>query len=151
MAAVLAKTVVGAGHVCSFLKLELLSCASTTGGDFMTTEYSRTFRVRWSETDAGGHVGLAPYLNYLIETAWDWGTSGGLSKAESERLGIVWVVRETELRIERPIRYNDEFDFTIWLYRWRRVRGTRCFEMRLRGRRFPKGAGILAARPPVCL
>ncbi|MDX1416785.1 MAG: thioesterase, partial [Candidatus Promineifilaceae bacterium] len=99
----------------------------------MSAEFSRSFRVRWSETDAGERVGLAAYLRYLIETAWDWGSAGGLSKAESERLGIAWVVRETELTIERPIAYNDEFDFRIWLYRWRRVRGMRCFDMRLRG------------------
>lgn len=98
----------------------------------MSSEFSRTFRVRWSETDAGESVGLAAYLRYLIETAWDWGTAGGLGMAESERLGIAWVVRETELTIARPLRYNDEFNFRIWLNRWRRVRGIRCFEIRLR-------------------
>lgn len=97
----------------------------------MPAEFSRAFRVRWSETDAEGRVGVAAYLRYLIETAWDWGSAGGLSMAENERLGVAWVVRETELTIERPSSYNDEIEFRIWLQKWRRVRGTRCFEIRL--------------------
>jgi len=27
------------------------------------------------------------------------------------------------------LRHNDEFDLTIWLVNWQRVRGTRCFEL----------------------
>jgi YbgC/YbaW family acyl-CoA thioester hydrolase len=29
----------------------------------------------------------------------------------------------------RPLRYDDVFDFTIWMVNWQRVRGTRCFEL----------------------
>jgi acyl-CoA thioesterase FadM len=37
----------------------------------MSKIFTRTFRVRWSETNADGEVDLASYLRYLIETAWD--------------------------------------------------------------------------------
>ena len=60
----------------------------------MSKEFNRTFRVRWSETNANGQVTLANYLRYLIETASDWGATGGLSMAENDALGIAWVIRE---------------------------------------------------------
>jgi acyl-CoA thioesterase FadM len=68
-----------------------------------------------------------------VETAWDWGAAGGLSLDDVQRMGQTWVVRETELNLFRPLYYNDLFDFTIWLVEWRRVRGTRAFEIRHQG------------------
>jgi YbgC/YbaW family acyl-CoA thioester hydrolase len=98
----------------------------------MSKIFSRTFRVRWSEINANGHVDIPGYLRYLVETAWDWGATSGLSIAENDKLGLVWVIRETEISFFRPLHSNDVFDFTIWLVKWRRVRGTRCFEIRLK-------------------
>ncbi len=98
----------------------------------MSKQFTRTFRVRWSETNAIGQVDLSGYLRYLLETAWDWGAANGLSIRDNEKLGVVWVIREQGINIYRPLTSNDIFEFTIWLVRWRRVRGTRCFELRLK-------------------
>lgn len=98
----------------------------------MSKIFTRTFRVRWSEIDADGQVGPASYLHYLVETAYDWGATGQLGAEDSEALGLIWVIRETEFSFIRPLRYNDIFDFTIWMVKWRRVRGTRAFELRLK-------------------
>ena len=98
----------------------------------MSNYFTRTFRVRWSEANAIGQVDLAGYLRYVSETAWDWGATGGLSIAENEKLGLAWIVRETEINLYRPLTSIEIFDFTIWLINWRRVRGTRCFELRLK-------------------
>ncbi len=98
----------------------------------MSKYFSRIFRVRWSEVNANGQVDLAGYLRYAIETAWDWGAANGLSMAESEAFGLAWVIRETEINIYRPLAPGDIFDFRIWLVKWRRVRGSRCFELRLK-------------------
>jgi len=98
----------------------------------MPDYYSRTFRVRWSEVNATGQVDLAGYLRYLVETAWDWGAANGLSMQQSEDLGLAWVIRETEINFYRPLLPGDIFDFRIWLMHWRRVRGTRGFELRLK-------------------
>jgi acyl-CoA thioesterase FadM len=95
--------------------------------------FTRTFRVRWSETDTNGQVGLISYLRYLMETAWDWGAAGQLSLDDVRGLGQTWVVRETQLNLVQPLHYNDLLDFTIWLVEWRRVRGTRAFEIKLQG------------------
>jgi YbgC/YbaW family acyl-CoA thioester hydrolase len=97
----------------------------------MSKVFKRTFRVRWSETNANGQVGVSSYLRYLMETAWDWGAAGQLSLDDVKALGQTWVVRETEFSFFRPLSYNDLFEFTIWLVEWRRVRGTRAFEIKL--------------------
>jgi len=97
----------------------------------MSKIFTRSFRVRWSETNAEGQAGITSYLRYLMETAWDWGAAGGLSLEATHALGHAWIVRETQFSFFRPLRTNDRFDFTIWLIGWRRVRGTRAFEIRL--------------------
>jgi acyl-CoA thioester hydrolase len=98
----------------------------------MSKIFTRTFRVRWGELDASGTVGPANYLRYLIETAWDWGLAIGWDANYSQNPDVFWVIRETEIRFLRPLRHNDVFDFTIWLANWQRVRGTRCFELKLK-------------------
>jgi YbgC/YbaW family acyl-CoA thioester hydrolase len=95
----------------------------------MSKIFTRTFRVRWGELDPSGTVSPANYLRYLIETAWDWGTAIGWDVNYSQNPDILWLIRETEIRFLRPLRHNDEFDFTIWMVNWQRVRGTRCFEL----------------------
>ncbi len=99
----------------------------------MPQPFTRTFRVRWSETDANGLVGPAQYLHYLVETAYDWGASAGLGLQDSLELGLAWVIRETEFHFHKPLQYNDSFEFKIWMVEWRRVRGSRAFELRMAG------------------
>lgn len=98
----------------------------------MSKIFTCTFRVRWGELDASGTVSPANYLRYLMETAWDWGDAVGLGVNDSQTLNLFWVIRETELRFLRPLHHHDVFDFTIWLVNWQRVRGTRCFELKLK-------------------
>jgi YbgC/YbaW family acyl-CoA thioester hydrolase len=98
----------------------------------MSKIFTRTFRVRWGELDASGTVSPANYLRYLIETAWDWGTAVGWDANYSRNPDVFWVIRETEIRFLHPLRHNDVFDFTIWMVNWQRVRGTRCFELKLK-------------------
>ena len=98
----------------------------------MSKIFTRMFRVRWGELDASGIVSPANYLRYLIETAWDWGIAIGWDANYSQDPDVFWVIRETEIRFLRPLRHNDEFGLTIWLANWQRVRGTRCFELKLK-------------------
>ena len=98
----------------------------------MSKIFTRTFRVRWGELAPSGTVSPANYLRYLIETAWDWGTAIGWGEKYSQNPDVFWVIRETEIRFQRPLRHNDVFDFTIWMVNWQRVRGTRCFELKLK-------------------
>ena len=98
----------------------------------MSKYFSKTFRARWSATNAIGQVELSEYFRYVIETAWEWGATIGLSIAESEELGLGWILREAEIIFFRPLNPDDVFELTIWLVNWRRVRGIRCFELVLK-------------------
>lgn len=98
----------------------------------MSKIFSRTFRVRWSELDANGRVSPASYLRYLVETAYDWGDALGLGATNDQALGLFWLIRETEIHLFRSMHHNDVFEFTIWMVSWQRVRGTRCFEIKLK-------------------
>ena len=98
----------------------------------MSKIFTRTFRVRWSEQDVTGQVSPANFLRYLVETAYDWGDALGLSSTNDNNLGLFWLIRETDLRILHPLKHNDVVDFTIWMVNWQRVRGTRCFEIKLK-------------------
>ena len=95
----------------------------------MSKIFTRSFRVRWGELDPSGVVSPGNYLRYLIETAWDWGRAMGWDSNYSQNPDVFWVIRETEIRFMGSLRHNDEFDFTIWMVHWQRVRGTRCFEV----------------------
>lgn len=98
----------------------------------MSQEFTRSFRVRWSEMGAAHRVRASQYMDYLVELAYAWGGSQGLGFEESRALGLVWVILETDIRFLHPLRYPEEFDFSIWMLDWRRVRGTRAFELRLK-------------------
>lgn len=97
----------------------------------MSKIFTRTFRVRWGELAPSGTVSPANHLRYLIETAWDWGVAIGWDVNYSQSSDVFWVIRETEINFLRSLHHNDVFDFTIWLANWQRVRGTRCFELKL--------------------
>jgi YbgC/YbaW family acyl-CoA thioester hydrolase len=99
------------------------------GETSMSKIFTRRFRVRYSELGANGWVAPSNYLRYLVETAYDWAAVNQLGWNESEQLGLAWVIRETELEFHRSLGFGDQFDFTIWLMEWRRVRGKRGFKL----------------------
>jgi acyl-CoA thioesterase FadM len=47
----------------------------------MTKVFTRQFKVRWSEVDATNRVPAAKIIEYLVETAYDWGAANGLKQA----------------------------------------------------------------------
>jgi acyl-CoA thioesterase FadM len=96
----------------------------------MSKIFTRRFRARFSEIGYNDWVEPAHYLRYLVETASDWGTANGLGIEDSHELGLAWVIAETQFEFYHPLRYDQSFDFTIWLVEWKRVRGVRNFEMR---------------------
>ena len=98
----------------------------------MSKIFTRMFRVRWGELDPSGTVSPANYLRCLMETAWDWGVALGWDVNYSQNPDIFWVIRETDIRLLRSLRHNDEFGLTIWMVNWKGVRGTRCFELKFK-------------------
>ncbi len=98
----------------------------------MSKIFTRRFKVRWSEVGPTDRVPPSKYMEYLVETAYDWAAANNLSFEESTVLGLIWLILETDIHFLHPLRYADEFDFSIWLLEWRKIRGSRAFELRLK-------------------
>ena len=93
----------------------------------MSKIYTRTYRARYSDINADGQLAPADTARYILDTAYAWGETLGLGDRVSEELGLYWVIRETEIQFFGRLRFMEEFDFTIWMLDWKRVRGTRAF------------------------
>jgi YbgC/YbaW family acyl-CoA thioester hydrolase len=96
----------------------------------MSKIFTKNYRTRYSEINANGLLDPADCARYIIDTAYDWGERLGLGHTASNELDLYWVVRENEIHLFEPLHFMEEFDFTIWMFEWKRVRGTRAFEMK---------------------
>ncbi len=90
--------------------------------------HTRTFRVRYYECDAYGHVNNANYLRYMQEAAFDASTAAGYSPARYAQIGRQWLVRETDIEYLRPLRYGDSVQVKTWVTDFRRVTSRRAYE-----------------------
>jgi acyl-CoA thioester hydrolase len=95
--------------------------------------HTRTFRVRFYECDAYGHVNNANYARYMQEAAFDASAAAGYDFARYEALGQYWLVRETDIEYFQPLRYGDTFEVKTWVADFRRVRSRRAYEFRKAG------------------
>lgn len=72
-------------------------------------EFLKTERVYYEDTDAGGVVYHANYLNLMERSRCDWLDSLGFNVATlQQETGIMFVVREANLLFEKPARLFDE-------------------------------------------
>ncbi|MEZ4646588.1 MAG: acyl-CoA thioesterase [Chloroflexota bacterium] len=92
--------------------------------------HERTFRIRHYECDAYGHVNHANYLRYMQETAFDASAAAGYDMARYAELSLMWLIRETNVTYERPLRYGDSITVKTWIHDFRRVRSRRMYEIR---------------------
>ncbi len=102
-----------------------------TQEDCMPLTHERTFRIRHYECDPYGHVNHARYVRYMQETAFDASEAAGYGMARYDEMGILWLVRETDITYERPLRYGDRVTVKTWVGDFRRVRSRRMYELRL--------------------
>ena len=102
--------------------------------------YTCSFRVRFYECDAYGHMNNITYLRYMQEAAFDASAAVGYDMARYDALGHFWLIRETEIEYLLPLRYGDAVDVVTWVEDFRRVRSRRMYEFRR------SGAEALAAR-----
>lgn len=92
--------------------------------------FERAFRIRHYECDAYGHVNHAQYLRFMQETAFDASAAVGYDMARYDELGVMWLIRQTGITYERPLRYGDTVIVKTWVADFRRVRSRRMYEMR---------------------
>lgn len=108
----------------------------------MSKIFTRGYRVRYSEINPDGQLTPTDYARYIIDTAYDWGETLGLGDQISEELGLYWVIRETEIQFFGSLHFMEEFDFTIWMLAWKRVRGTRAFVVKDKNRGVTIAQGV---------
>jgi acyl-CoA thioester hydrolase len=97
----------------------------------MPREHVRTFRVRYYECDALGHVRGVSLLRYTQEAAFDASAAAGYDLARYDAMQRLWLVRETDVASLQPLRYGDSIAVKTWVADFRRVRSRRMYEARL--------------------
>ena len=95
----------------------------------MPLTHARTFRVRYYECDARGHVSSGSYLRYMQEAAFDASAAAGYDLARYDAMGRLWLVRETEIEHLAPLRYGDSVEVRTWVADFRRIRSRRAYEL----------------------
>lgn len=96
----------------------------------MPFTFARTFRIRHYECDAYGHVNHANYLRFMQETAFDGSAACGYGMARYNEMGLMWLIRQSAISYERPLRYGDSVVVKTWVGNYRRVRSRRMYELR---------------------
>ncbi len=76
--------------------------------------FSKNERVYYEDTDAGGVVYHANYLNFMERCRCEWLDSLGFNVADiQQQTGIMFVVREAALSYDLPARLFDELTVTV--------------------------------------
>lgn len=85
------------------------------------TEFSWPIRVYYEDTDAGGIVYYANYLKFLERARTEWLRSLGIEQNIWLEHGIGFVVRQVQMDMLRPAKFNDELRVTVVVERLRRA------------------------------
>jgi acyl-CoA thioester hydrolase len=70
--------------------------------------YSRTYRLRWADADANGHVRHSAYGELGAQSRYDWLADDGMSWERIEAMGIGVVLLREELDYLRELRMRYE-------------------------------------------
>jgi acyl-CoA thioester hydrolase len=96
----------------------------------MPAIYEETFKVRFYECDAYGHVNHANYLRYMQEAAFGASADVGFSVERYFEMNRFWLVRYTDITYLQPLSHGDLVTVKTWVADFRRVRSQRMYELR---------------------
>jgi acyl-CoA thioester hydrolase len=88
----------------------------------MLNEHQITFKVRYPETDGMGVVHHSRYFQYLEMGRIELLRASGISYAQLEMEGVLFVVVKVECRYKNPARFDDELTLTTRIARKTHVR-----------------------------
>ncbi len=72
------------------------------------SKYTHQFRVYYEDTDAGGVVYHANYLNFFERTRTEWLRSKGLQQSEMRKeTGVILAIRNMNIDFVLPARLDD--------------------------------------------
>ena len=70
-------------------------------------------RVYFEDTDAGGIVYHARYLYFLERARTEWLRELGFNQSELQRQGVVFVVRDMNIKWLKPALLDEKLDVTV--------------------------------------
>ncbi len=94
----------------------------------MPLTHERTFRVRHYECDPYGHLNNTNYLRYMQETAFDASAAAGYDMTRYRSMDRTWLIRETDIEYNQPVRYNEAVIVKTWVIDFWRVHSRRAYE-----------------------
>lgn len=86
-----------------------------------TNAFLWPIRVYYEDTDAGGIVYYANYLKFLERARTEWLRSLGIEQDTWLEHRIGFVVRQVQMDLLRPARFNDELCVTVVVERLKRA------------------------------
>jgi acyl-CoA thioester hydrolase len=89
-----------------------------------------TIRVRYPEVDAMGFLHHSRYLQYFEMGRVELLRMLGVSYADLERQGVLFVVVKVEVRYKSPARYDEELQLTTRVVKQTQVRIDHAYELR---------------------
>ncbi len=103
----------------------------------MLHEHQIDIRVRYPEVDAMGFLHHSRYFQYFEMGRVELLRAGGVSYADLERDGVLFVVIRAECRFKSPARYDEELTLITRIARQTAVRIDHAYELK-------RGAILLA-------
>jgi acyl-CoA thioester hydrolase len=94
----------------------------------MSDVHHQTFRVRFYECDAYGHLKNIDYLRWMQEAAFGASAAVGYDFARYAELDHLWLVRDTDIEFITPLEYGTEVKIKTWVADFRRARSRRRYE-----------------------
>ena len=95
----------------------------------MPRKHTSYFQVRFYECDAYSHLNNSNYVRYMQEAAFAASAEAGFNDERYAELGVIWLIRDTEVEYLKPLRYGDTAAVTTWVGDFRRVRSRRMYEV----------------------
>ena len=96
----------------------------------MPNEHTITLRVRYPEVDAMGFLHHSRFFQYFEMGRVELLRSLGVSYADLERQGILFVVVRVDCRYKAPARYDEELTLTTRVVKQTHVRIDHTYELR---------------------
>lgn len=96
----------------------------------MLTEHQITFRVRYPEVDPMGVVHHSRFFQYFEMGRVELLRASGISYAELEMAGVLFVVAKVECKYKAPARYDEELTLTTRVVKQTHVRIDHEYELR---------------------
>jgi acyl-CoA thioester hydrolase len=85
--------------------------------NLMTENFSWPVRVYYEDTDAGGIVYHARYLQFLERARTEWLRNLGFNQSELKQEGVVFVVRDMQINWQSPALLDEALQVNVQVHK----------------------------------